>query len=87
MDVAMTGDQGGGSVGTSTASGVFRWQFAGRDPHAREKVALRIIAVSFFALAETRTSFRWRLPLSCLPGPLWGRLSSVINSNRIAVIP
>ncbi|WP_405109173.1 cation transporter [Micromonospora sp. NBC_01405] len=27
------------------------WQFAGRDPEAREKVALRIIAVSFFALA------------------------------------
>jgi divalent metal cation (Fe/Co/Zn/Cd) transporter len=27
------------------------WQFAGRDPEARERVALRIIAVSFFALA------------------------------------
>jgi divalent metal cation (Fe/Co/Zn/Cd) transporter len=27
------------------------WQFAGRDPQAREKVALRIIAFSFFALA------------------------------------
>ncbi|MDG4834212.1 cation transporter [Solwaraspora sp. WMMD1047] len=27
------------------------WQFAGRDPETREKVALRIIAVSFFALA------------------------------------
>ncbi|MGY1644482.1 cation transporter [Geodermatophilus sp. SYSU D00703] len=27
------------------------WQFAGRDPAAREKVALRVIAVSFFALA------------------------------------
>jgi divalent metal cation (Fe/Co/Zn/Cd) transporter len=27
------------------------WQFAGRDPEAREKVALKIIAVSFFALA------------------------------------
>ena len=27
------------------------WQFAGRDPQAREKVALRAIAVSFFALA------------------------------------
>ncbi|MFD4430279.1 cation transporter [Nocardia sp. NPDC058497] len=27
------------------------WQFAGRDPEAREKVALRIIAFSFFALA------------------------------------
>jgi divalent metal cation (Fe/Co/Zn/Cd) transporter len=27
------------------------WQFAGRDPEAREKVALRVIASSFFALA------------------------------------
>lgn len=27
------------------------WQFAGRDPEAREKVALRVIALSFFALA------------------------------------
>lgn len=27
------------------------WQFSGRDPEAREKVALRVIACSFFALA------------------------------------
>src|SRR3954449_11750231 len=27
------------------------WQFTGRDPEAREKTALRIIAISFFALA------------------------------------
>jgi divalent metal cation (Fe/Co/Zn/Cd) transporter len=27
------------------------WQFAGSDPEAREKVALKVIAVSFFALA------------------------------------
>jgi divalent metal cation (Fe/Co/Zn/Cd) transporter len=27
------------------------WQFAGRDPEAREKVALRVVACSFFALA------------------------------------
>ena len=27
------------------------WQFAGRDPEARERVALRVIATSFFALA------------------------------------
>lgn len=27
------------------------WQFAGRDPGAREKVALKVIAASFFALA------------------------------------
>jgi divalent metal cation (Fe/Co/Zn/Cd) transporter len=27
------------------------WQFAGRDPEGRERIALRIIALSFFALA------------------------------------
>ncbi|MGH3340887.1 MAG: cobalt transporter, partial [Propionibacteriaceae bacterium] len=27
------------------------WQFAGRDPEAREKVALRTVAVAFFAVA------------------------------------
>jgi divalent metal cation (Fe/Co/Zn/Cd) transporter len=31
------------------------WQFAGRDPEARERTALRIIAVSFFALAAYLT--------------------------------
>lgn len=37
-------------IEVSSAAAV-AWQFAGRDPKAREKVALRIIAVSFFALA------------------------------------
>jgi divalent metal cation (Fe/Co/Zn/Cd) transporter len=37
-------------IEVSSAAAV-AWQFAGRDPEAREKVALRIIAVSFFALA------------------------------------
>lgn len=27
------------------------WQFSGRNPQARERVALRVIAISFFALA------------------------------------
>jgi hypothetical protein len=27
------------------------WQFSGKDPQAREKTALKVIAVSFFALA------------------------------------
>jgi divalent metal cation (Fe/Co/Zn/Cd) transporter len=27
------------------------WQFSGADPHAREQAALKVIAVSFFALA------------------------------------
>jgi divalent metal cation (Fe/Co/Zn/Cd) transporter len=37
-------------IEVSSAAAV-AWQFAGPDPHAREKVTLRIIAFSFFALA------------------------------------
>ncbi|MGV9639280.1 cation transporter [Nocardia rhamnosiphila] len=37
-------------IEVSSAAAV-AWQFAGRDPEEREKVALRIIAFSFFALA------------------------------------
>lgn len=34
-----------------TSAAAVAWQFAGRDPEAREKTALRFIAFSFFALA------------------------------------
>lgn len=37
-------------IEVSSAAAV-AWQFAGRDPQARERIALRIIAFSFFALA------------------------------------
>jgi divalent metal cation (Fe/Co/Zn/Cd) transporter len=37
-------------IEVSSAAAV-AWQFAGRDPEARERVALRIIAFSFFGLA------------------------------------
>ena len=37
-------------IEVSSAAAV-AWQFAGSDPERREKVALRIIAFSFFALA------------------------------------
>jgi divalent metal cation (Fe/Co/Zn/Cd) transporter len=37
-------------IEVSSAAAV-AWQFAGRDPQSREKIALRVIAVSFFALA------------------------------------
>jgi divalent metal cation (Fe/Co/Zn/Cd) transporter len=37
-------------IEVSSAAAV-AWQFAGRDPEAREKAALRAIALSFFALA------------------------------------
>ncbi|MBF6345825.1 cation transporter [Nocardia cyriacigeorgica] len=39
------------SVIEVTSAAAVAWQFAGRDPERREKVALRIIAFSFFALA------------------------------------
>ncbi|MGV0812863.1 cation transporter [Mycolicibacterium boenickei] len=37
-------------IEVSSAAAV-AWQFSGPDPEARERIALRIIAVSFFALA------------------------------------
>ncbi|WP_422770493.1 cation transporter [Plantactinospora sp. WMMC1484] len=39
------------SVIEISSAAAVAWQFAGPDPRAREKVALRVIAVSFFALA------------------------------------
>ena len=39
------------SVIEVTSALAVAWQFAGRDPQRRERVALRIIAFSFFALA------------------------------------
>ena len=39
------------SVIEVTSAAAVAWQFAGRDPEAREKVALKVIACSFFALA------------------------------------
>jgi divalent metal cation (Fe/Co/Zn/Cd) transporter len=37
-------------IEVSSATAV-AWQFAGKDPEARERAALRVIALSFFALA------------------------------------
>lgn len=39
------------SVIEISSAAVVAWQFAGRDPQRREKIALRLIAFSFFALA------------------------------------
>lgn len=39
------------SVIEVTSAVAIAWQFAGRDPEAREKVALLVVAFSFFALA------------------------------------
>jgi hypothetical protein len=42
-------------IEVSSAAAV-AWQFAGRDPEAREQVALRVIAFSFFGLAAFVTA-------------------------------
>ncbi|GID27405.1 cation transporter [Paractinoplanes brasiliensis] len=42
-------------IEVSSAAAV-AWQFAGRDPQRRERAALRIIAISFFALAAYVTA-------------------------------
>lgn len=34
-----------------TSAATVAWQFSGADPHARERTALRVIGLSFFALA------------------------------------
>jgi hypothetical protein len=39
------------SVIEVSSAAALAWQFAGRDPEARERIALRAIATSFFALA------------------------------------
>src|SRR5262245_5879711 len=49
-------------IEVSSAAAV-AWQFAGHDPEAREKVALRIIAFSFFGLAAYVTVDAIRAPL------------------------
>ncbi len=44
------------SVVEVASAAAVAWQFSGRDPEARERVALRLIAVSFFALAAFVTT-------------------------------
>ena len=45
-----------GSVVEVASAAAVAWQFAGRDPEAREKVALRVIAFSLFGLAAVVTA-------------------------------
>lgn len=79
---------GAGTVASSTAlvsfgldslvevlsAAAIAWQFAGRDPAAREKVALRTVAVAFFALAayvtveSARTLLKAETPQASLVG-------------------
>jgi divalent metal cation (Fe/Co/Zn/Cd) transporter len=60
------------------------WQFSGRDPEARERRALRLIALSFFALAayvtaeSARAFFTAAAPESSLTGVVLAAVSLVV---------
>jgi divalent metal cation (Fe/Co/Zn/Cd) transporter len=60
------------------------WQFSGRDPEARERRALRLIALSFFALAayvtveSVRTFFTAAAPESSVTGIVLAAVSLVV---------
>ncbi|WIY07577.1 cation transporter [Amycolatopsis mongoliensis] len=60
------------------------WQFSGRDPEARERRALRLIALSFFALAayvtaeSARTFFTAAAPESSVTGVVLAAVSLVV---------
>ena len=73
-------------IEVSSAAAV-AWQFSGRDPEARERAALRVIAVSFFALAAYVT-------VDVGPGPGRGDRGRAVDRRascwprcRLAVMP
>ena len=62
------------------------WQFAGRDPEAREQVALWVIAISFFALAAIVASDALRSLLG--PGEAeHSTVGLVLAGVSVAVMP
>jgi divalent metal cation (Fe/Co/Zn/Cd) transporter len=72
-------------IEVSSAAAV-AWQFAGRDPEAREKTALRVIAFSFFGLAVYVTVDSLRALLGhgeAQPSPIGIALAAV----SVAVMP
>ncbi|WP_332452303.1 cation transporter [Microlunatus flavus] len=62
------------------------WQFAGRDPEAREKTALRIIAFSFFGLAAFVTVDALRSLLGA-GGAQHSTVGLVLAAVSLAVMP
>ncbi|WP_430867539.1 cation transporter [Demequina aurantiaca] len=62
------------------------WQFAAPDPQKREKVALRVIAVSFFALAAY-VSVDAVLSLTGLREPEHSSVGIVLAALSLAVMP
>ena len=70
-------------IEVSSAAAV-AWQFTGPDPQARERTTLRVIAVSFFALAayvgveSTRDLLGRSEPEASIPGIVLAALSLVV---------
>ncbi|MBJ2121436.1 cation transporter [Arthrobacter sp. MSA 4-2] len=62
------------------------WQFAGRDPEAREKTALRLIAFSFFGLAAFVTFDAVRTLLGASE-PQHSLVGIVLAAVSLAVMP
>ncbi|NQW89646.1 cation transporter [Curtobacterium sp. VKM Ac-2861] len=62
------------------------WQFAGPDPEARERVALKVIAVSFFALA-LYVSVDAVLTLTGVREPEHSTVGIVLAAVSLAVMP
>ncbi|MEU8163491.1 cation transporter [Micromonospora parva] len=72
-------------IEVSSAAAV-AWQFVGPDPQAREKVALRVIAVSFFALAIYVTVESVRA-LAGGPDAEHSRTGLVLAALSLAIMP
>ncbi|MFS0702937.1 cation diffusion facilitator family transporter [Cellulomonas sp. 179-A 9B4 NHS] len=62
------------------------WQFAGRDPHARERTAMRVIAFSFFGLAAFVTVDAVRAVLGAAE-PAHSTVGIVLAAVSLAVMP
>lgn len=62
------------------------WQFAGRDPEARERTALRVIAVSFFGLAVV-VSVDAVLTFTGVRSPEHSPVGIVLAAVSLAVMP
>jgi divalent metal cation (Fe/Co/Zn/Cd) transporter len=62
------------------------WQFAGRDPESRERVALRVIALSFFALAAYVTVDSVRTLFGATPAE-HSTVGIVLAAVSLAVMP
>lgn len=72
-------------IEVSSAAAV-AWQFAGRDPEAREKAALRIIALSFFGLAAYVTVDAVR-SLAGAGEPQHSTIGIILAATSLAIMP